>query len=62
MARPKNMKDGRPVKLYLPSALIVAGSKAAFVENDSLSGLVRRLLEKEVEKNKAGAAKVRKAA
>lgn len=62
MARPSNMKNGRPVKLYLPDALIVAGSKVAFADNDSLSGLVRKLLQGEVDRSKVLVGKAKKAA
>lgn len=51
MARPKMMKNGGAVKLYLPAELVAAGSKLAFARNGSLSGLVRMLLEKEVKKS-----------
>ena len=62
MARPPIMANGRPVKLYLSEALIQAGSKIAFADNESLSGLVRALLQREVDKNRKLAGRAKKAA
>jgi len=52
MARPAIMQDGRPVKLYLSAELIASGTKIAFDDNESLSGLVRKLLQGAIDKNK----------
>lgn len=51
MARPAIMQNGRPVKLYLSEALIRTGTKIAFETNESLSGLVRKLLQGAVDRS-----------
>ena len=45
------MQNGRPVKLYLSEALIRTGTKIAFETNESLSGLVRKLLQGAVDRS-----------
>ena len=44
------MKKGRQVKIYLPAELIKQATKAAFSENESFSGFVRKLLTSALKK------------
>jgi hypothetical protein len=52
MARTATLKNGRPIRLYLPDGLIREADKVAFKKDISLSNLVRRLLERSVRHSK----------
>ena len=50
MGRPTTMAKGRPVKIYLPSQLAADASLVAQAnpKDQSLSAMIRRLLEREM--------------
>lgn len=54
MARPVQMKKGRSTRLYLPDDMIRRGSKLAFQRGESLSAMVRRLLQQAIDMEEAG--------